>query len=205
MKISALFTDIGGVLLTNGWDHNSRALAVKKFKLDADELNERHHLTFDTFEEGKISFNEYLKRTVFYKKRTFTIRQFKEFMYSQSKPYEEMIDLVCRLKEEYKLRVIAVSNESRELNDHRINKFKLNTFIDAFVSSCFVHLRKPDHDIFRMALDIAQVNPKEIIYIDDKMMFVEVARTVGIHGLHHMNYKSTIKKLSDFGLDLYNK
>jgi len=201
-KISSIFTDIGGVLLTNGWDHNSRAVAVKKFRLDHDDHEERHHLTFDTFEEGKISFNEYLKRTVFYKKRNFTMREFKNFMYSRSQPYNEMIDLIIRLKSQYKLRVIAVSNESRELNEYRIKKFRLSSFIDAFVSSCYVHLRKPDHDIFRMALDMAQVGPKEIIFMDDRPMFVEVAKTLKIHGLHHTDYKSTVKKFSEYGLTL---
>lgn len=202
MKISSIFTDIGGVLLTNGWDSHSRKKAVRKFRLDPDELNERHHLTFDTFEEGKISFNEYLKRTVFYEKRNFTMREFKNFMYSQSQPYNDMIDLIIRLKAQYNLRVIAVSNESRELNTYRIKKFKLNSFIDAFVSSCYVHLRKPDHDIFRMAFDMAQVGPKEIIFIDDRLMFVEVAKTLKIHGLHHIDYKSTVKKFSEYGLKL---
>ena len=202
MKISSIFTDVGGVLLTNGWDHSSRALAIKKFRIDKDDLEERHHLTFDTFEEGKISFNEYLKRTVFHKKRNFTMREFKNFMYSQSQPHYDMIDLIVRLKTQYKLRVIAVSNESRELNEHRIKKFKLNSFIDAFVSSCYVHLRKPDHDIFRMALDMAQMGPKEIIFIDDRLMFVEVAKTLKLNGLHHVDYKSTVKKFSEYGLKL---
>src|SRR5436190_7810109 len=130
MKISSIFTDIGGVLLTNGWDFQSRKLAVKKFRLDPVDLEERHHLTFDTFEEGKISYNEYLKRTVFYKKRSFTMRQFKSFMYSRSEPFDDMIDLIVRLKAQHKLRVIAVSNESRELNGYRIKKFRLNSFID---------------------------------------------------------------------------
>ncbi len=202
MKISVLFTDIGGVMLTNGWDEKSRELAVKKFKLDLKDLNERHHLIFDTFEEGKLTLNEYLERVVFHKKRNFKLSEFKEFMFAQSKPYDDMIHLISSLKTKYNLRVIVVSNESRELNDYRIKKFGLNNFVDSFVSSCYVHFRKPDKDIYKMALDIVQVKPKESVFIDDRPIFVEVAKSMGINGVHHINYKTTIKKLESFGLSI---
>jgi putative hydrolase of the HAD superfamily len=202
MKISVLFTDIGGVMLTNGWDEEARERAVKKFKLDLKNLNERHHLIFDTFEEGKLTLNEYLERVIFHKKRNFTLREFKAFMFAQSQSYEDMINLVSALKIKYNLRVIVISNESRELNDYRIKKFGLDTFVDAFVSSCFVHFRKPDKDIYRIALDIVQVKPKESVFIDDRPIFVEVASSLGINGVHHINYKTTLKKLERFGLSL---
>ena len=122
--IDTLFLDIGGVLLTNGWDRNAHKLAAKHFNLDIKELEERHHLTYDTFEVGKLSLVEYLKRIVFYEERTFTIDDFRDFMFRQSKPYPKMIKLVCQLKEKYNLKVAVISNESRELTIHRIQKFK---------------------------------------------------------------------------------
>ena len=157
--IRCLFLDIGGVLLTNGWDHLARRRAAAHFKLQLSEMEDRHHLTFDTYEEGKLTLEEYLGRVVFYRKRPFTRAQFRRFMFAQSKPYPKMITLVARLKVRHGLKIVAVSNEARELNAHRIRTFKLAGFVDAFVSSCFVHLRKPDEDVFRLALDIAQVRP----------------------------------------------
>ena len=154
--ITCVFLDIGGVLLTNGWDHHARKRAAKHFKLELAEMEDRHHLTFDTYEEGKLTLEEYLDRVVFYQKRPFTRAQFRRFMFAQSKPYPEMIELVAQLKVRYGLKIIVVSNEARELNAYRIRKFKLDEFVDSFVSSCFVHIRKPDADIFRLALDIAQ-------------------------------------------------
>ena len=136
--IKTLFVDIGGVLLTNGWDHHARRRAAKHFKLDWAEMEERHGLNFDTHEEDKITFNEYLDRVVFYEKRPFTRAEFWHFMFAQSKPYAEMIELIRSLKAKYGLKIIVVSNESRELNAHRISKFKLDGFVDAFISSCFV-------------------------------------------------------------------
>ena len=62
------------------------------------ETEDRHHLTFDTYEEGKLTLEEYLSRTVFYEERPFTRAQFRRFMFAQSKPYPEMIELVARLK-----------------------------------------------------------------------------------------------------------
>jgi putative hydrolase of the HAD superfamily len=202
LPITALFVDIGGVLLTNGWSHESRKRAAKTFSLDLDEMEDRHHLTFDTYEEGKLTLDEYLSRVVFYQKRVFTRTQFRKFMFAQSKPFPEMIGLVRRLKSKYGLKIAVVSNEGRELNAHRIQNFKLNSFVDFFISSCFVHFRKPDEDIFRMALDIAQVPVGQVVYIDDRAMFVQIARSLGIHGIHHTDFKSTHAKLAAFGLEV---
>ena len=200
--ITALFLDIGGVLLTNGWDHKIRARAANKFGLDYDEMNERHHLTFDTYEEGKLSLDEYLNRTVFYEKRSFSQQEFKSFMYAQSQPYPEMIGLIGELKTRHGLRIAAVSNEGRELTTYRVQQFKLSAFIDIFVSSCFVHYRKPDADIYRIALDIAQANPDQVVYIDDRAMFVEVAQELGIRGVLHRDCETTQRALETMGLSL---
>ncbi len=202
MAISALFIDLGGVLLTNGWDRHSRELAAQTFNLDRKEMDERHHLTFDTYEAGKLTLDQYLNRVVFYEKRDFSEQEFRDFMYSQSKAYPEMVDLVRTLKAQYKLKIAVVNNEGRELNEHRIQAFKLNSFVDFFISSCFVHVRKPDPDIYRIALDIAHVPPEQVAYLDDRLMFVQVSETLGIRGIHHVDYASTSSKLAALGLKL---
>jgi putative hydrolase of the HAD superfamily len=198
--IKTLFVDIGGVLLTNGWDHHARRRATKYFKLDWAEMEERHGLNFETHEEDKLAFNDYLDRVVFYEKRPFTRAEFRHFMFTQSKPYVEMIELVCNLKAKYGLKIIVVSNESRELNAYRIRKFKLAWFVNAFISSCFVHLRKPDADIFKLALDIAQTSARQIVYIENTPLFVQIAEGLGIRSILHTDYKSTCAKLAAFGL-----
>ncbi|WP_212005447.1 HAD family phosphatase [Chitinophaga sp. HK235] len=198
--ITTLFLDIGGVLLTNGWDRAARKLAVQTFNLDAAETEERHHLTFDTYEVGKLTLDEYLNRVVFYEDRPFTPQQFRDFMFAQSSPYPDMISLVKHLKEKYKLKIAIVNNEGRELNTHRIHYFGIASFVDFFVSSCFVHYRKPDADIYRIALDIAQVSPGEVAYLEDRSMFVDVANSVGINGICHTSYDTTVAALEKFGL-----
>jgi len=201
-KTSCLFLDIGGVLLSDGWGHVSRKMAAAKFKLDLTDFEYRHQLNFSVYEEGKISLREYLDRVVFHQKRTFSQAQFQKFMFLRSQPDLLMLELVRALKEKYRLKIIAVSNEGREMNAFRIRKFKLDEFVDAFVSSCYVHLRKPDVDIFRLALDIAQVSPQKILYIEDTPMFVEIARSLGVRGLWHTNYKSTMSQLSALGFEM---
>lgn len=198
--ITTLFLDIGGVLLTNGWGHESRELASDTFGLNRVELEERHHLTFDTYEVGKLTMQEYLDRVVFYEPRPFTPETFREFMFSQSKPLPDMIELVRQLKERYQLKIAVVSNEGRELNAHRIQTFRLNEFVDFFISSSFVHFRKPDADIFRVALDIAQVPANQVLYIEDQPMFVSVAQGLGIQGICHVDYASTCATLASAGL-----
>jgi putative hydrolase of the HAD superfamily len=198
--ITCLFLDIGGVLLTNGWDHHARKRAAMNFKLKLAEMEDRHHLTFDTYEEGKLTLKEYLDRVVFYQKRSFTRAQFRRFMFAQSKPYPKMIELFTRLKIRYGLKIAAVSNEARELNAYRIRKFKLDGFVDFFISSCFVHLRKPDADIFRLALNVARVPARQVVYIENTPLFVQVAEGLGIQSILHTDYRSTCAKLASFGL-----
>jgi putative hydrolase of the HAD superfamily len=201
-RVTTLFLDIGGVLLTNGWDRNARLRAAEKFGLDHDEMDERHHLTFDTYEAGKLSLDEYLSRVVFYRECPFSRDEFKRFMYDQSKPYPEMIELIRGLKTRYNFQVAAVSNEGRELTAYRVQQFKLGAFMDFFVSSCFVHYRKPDEDMYRIALDISQVQPEQVIYIDDRALFVEVARELGIIGITHVSYEATKMALQRLGFTL---
>jgi putative hydrolase of the HAD superfamily len=199
-SITTLFLDVGGVLLTNGWDHLARRRAAAKFKLELADLEDRHHLTFDTYEEGKFTLQEYLDRVVFYRKRPFTRDQFRRFMFAQSKPYPKMIELAKQLKARHGLKIAVVSNEARELNAYRIRKFKLDGFVDFFISSCFVHVRKPDADIFRLALDIAQAPAPQVLYIENTPMFVQVAEGLGIRSILHTDYKSTVRKLALLGL-----
>jgi putative hydrolase of the HAD superfamily len=196
MTITTLFMDIGGVLLTNGWDRKTRALAALAFHLDPDDIEERHHLTYDTYEECKLNLEEYLQRVNFYQPRPFSMDDFKSFMLSRSQPIPEMIDLTRSLKEQYHLKVVAVSNEGREINAYRIHPFGLDMLIDTFVSSCFVHYRKPD-------LDISQSLPDEVAYIDDRPLFIEVANSIGIHSLQHVDAQSTRALLEQLGLILH--
>jgi putative hydrolase of the HAD superfamily len=205
MNITTLFLDVGNVLLTNGWDRGMRRAAAEKFSLDYDDMNERHHLTFDTYEEGKLSLDEYLTRLVFYEDRPFTREDFKSFMFAQSQQQPEMAmtaELIQRLKAKYGLKVATVSNEGLELTHYRIKKFNLGAYVDFFIASCFVHYRKPDTDLYLLALNCAQVQPEQVAYLDDRAMFVEVARGLGIHGIHHTGYQSTRAALECFGLTL---
>lgn len=199
--ITTLFLDIGGVLLTNGWDRGAREEAARKFHLNYAEMDERHHLTFDTYEVGKLDLNEYLTRTVFYEPRSFSRDDFKKFMFAQSKNLpDDMIGLVSRLKNQYCLHLVAVSNEGRELTLYRVKEFRMESFIDFFIMSSFVHFRKPDLDIYRVALDLAQAEPGQVAYIDDRAMFVEVAAEIGIRGIHHTGYEATRAALAEMGL-----
>jgi putative hydrolase of the HAD superfamily len=199
--ITCLFLDIGGVLLTDGWNHESRIVAAEQFDLDLKEMEERHHLTFDTYEVGKLTLEEYLKRTVFYRKRSFTPADFRNFMFTRTKPFPDMLALIRRLKARHHLKIAVVSNEGRELNLHRIEKFKLAGFVDFFISSCFVHFRKPDADIYHLALDVAQVPAKQVLYIEDRPLFVQVAQSLGIRGIRHTDFESTRAILKAHGLD----
>lgn len=186
-----LFFDIGGVLLTNGWGHDSRIKAAKKFDLDYDELNTLHSYIFNVFEIGNITLDQYLDVVVFNHTREFTREDFKEFMFSCSKELTGLLQFLKEWKKEAGFRIISINNEGKELNDYRVKKFKLHDCFDAFVSSCDVKMRKPDPGIFQLALGIAQAHPSQCYYFDDRIFQVETARKMGMHAFHHTNYEET--------------
>jgi putative hydrolase of the HAD superfamily len=198
--ITHLFTDLGGVLLTNGWDRGLRQLVASHFNIDAAEMDERHHLTYDTYEAGKITLSEYLRRTVFWEPRPFTEEAVVQFMLDQAKCFPEMIELYKRVKAENGLKVVVVSNEGRELTADRIRRFALKEFVDIFVVSSYVHFRKPDEDIFRIALDVAQAEPAEVVYVDDRPMFAEVACRLGMREIWHRDLDRTRAAFEALGL-----
>ncbi len=188
---TTLFLDVGGVMLTNGWDTQMRVQAAKTFDLNYEEMNGRHALTFDTYEIGKMTLDDYLYRVVFYKPRSFSLGEFKTFMFAQSAPYDDMIALIRDLKSRYGLRTVVVSNEGRELALHRIQHFGIREFIDIFVCSGFIGLRKPDAAIYRMAFDMAQVEPHEVIYVDDRPLLVEIGNELGMRSIVHVDCETT--------------
>ena len=196
-KIKILFSDIGGVLLTNGWGHESRMDAAKTFNIDYEEMNILHNFIFNVYEIGRITLDDYLDTVVFNKKRDFTREEFKDFMFAQSQLLSDTLEWFIDWKRNHEyVKVISMNNEPRELNQYRIQQFKLHDFFDAFVSSCEVGMRKPDPGIYQLGLGIAQAKPEECIYFDDRYMLVEAAKKTGIQAFHHTSLENT-KKFMD--------
>jgi putative hydrolase of the HAD superfamily len=179
-EIHAIFWDVGGVLLTNAWDHTERAAALEHFRLDENEFHGRHEMVVSSFERGKISLDEYLDRTVFYRSRSFTREEFRDYMLSLSRPMTDVLAFARNLAASGKYFMGTINNESRELNLHRIKKFGLRDVFRVFVSSCFVGLRKPESGIYRLALEITQINPAECCFIDDRALNLECAAKLGM-------------------------
>lgn len=193
-----LFSDIGGVLLTNGWGHESRETAAKKFGIDYGEMDALHDFIFNVYEMGKISLDVYLDTIVFNHPRNFSREAFKDFMFAQSLELPDMLSWFVKWKNKnFGVKIISINNEAKELNEYRIKKFNLHSFFDAFVSSCEVGMRKPDPGIFRLALGIAQARPDECLYFDDRLMLVEAAKKEGIHAYHHIDFESTKKIIEE--------
>jgi len=188
-----LFFDIGGVLLTNGWGHESRQAAAKHFGFDYTEMNYLHEFIFNVYEIGNINLDEYLDTVLFYRTRSFSKKEFIDFMYAQSVQLPNMLDWLVEWRAAHgdRFRFISINNEGRELNEFRIKKFRLHNCFDAFVSSCEVGMRKPDPGIFLLAMGIAQASPTECIYFDDRIILVDAALRLGIESYQHKDFETT--------------
>lgn len=199
-KISALFWDVGGVLLTNAWDRTQREAALAQFKLDGAEFQDRHEMVVSSFERGKITLDEYLDRTIFYRPRSFTKEEFCREMYSLSKPYADVLELAKKLAKTGQYQMSTINNESRELNHYRIQNFGLQEIFSLFVSSCFVGLRKPEVGIYRLALEITQNHPEQCCFIDDRALNLEAAARLGMHAIHLQNAPQLEQELKKLGV-----
>jgi putative hydrolase of the HAD superfamily len=199
-KISAIFWDVGGVLLTNAWDRSERTATLEHFRLDAEEFQSRHEMVVSSFERGKITLEEYLDRTIFYRNRSFSRDEFREYMYSLSKPMPEVLAVARELASTARYFMATINNESRELNLQRIEKFGLREIFRLFVSSCFVGLRKPESGIYRLAIETTQMNPEECVFIDDRSLNLECAAKLGMRTIQMQNVEQLREELGRLGV-----
>jgi len=187
-----IFSDIGGVLLSNGWGHQSRKKAAKEFDIDYAEMNLLHEFIFNVYEIGRMTLDEYLDTVVFNHPRDFTKEDFKSFIFAESIELPGLLQWLIEWKKANPgFRIISINNEGKELNDYRIKKFKLHRCFDAFISSCEVGMRKPDPGIFKLAMGVAQASPQQCYYFDDRIMLVEAADRLGIQAFHHIDFEMT--------------
>jgi putative hydrolase of the HAD superfamily len=186
-RITTLFWDIGGVVLTNGWDRKSRKEAGEAFHLDWEDFQDRHELSFPAFDAGQLSLNDYLDRTLFYRPRKFTREEFTAFMFAQSKEYPAVRAILDQCVAATRYFVGAINNEPLELNQYRIEAFNLRRSFQVFFSSCYIHFRKPEEGIFRVALAVTQRKPEECVFIDDRPLNLEAPRRLGMSVIHHQS------------------
>lgn len=198
--ICAIFWDVGGVLLTNAWDRTQRATALEHFHLNEEEFHDRHELVVSSFECGKITLEEYLDRTVFYRARPFTREAFRDYMFSLSQPFPDVLDFAQRLRNSGKYFMGTINNESRELNDYRIEKYGMRKIFQLFVSSCFVGLRKPEKEIYRLALEVTQIPAEQCCFIDDRALNLECAVKLGMHTIEMQTLEQLRGDLAKLGV-----
>ena len=198
--IRAIFWDVGGVLLTNAWDHTQRASALEHFSLDEKEFHDRHEMVVSSFERGKITLDEYLDRTVFYRERSFSRDEFREYMVSLSQPFPEVLEFAQALTDSGRYFMGTINNESRELNLYRIEKYGMRKIFRVFVSSCFVGLRKPERDIYRMALELTQFPAEECCFIDDRALNLECAAKLGMRTIEMKGIEGLRGELGKLGV-----
>jgi putative hydrolase of the HAD superfamily len=200
--VSTLFWDNGGVILTNGWDREARQKAARKFNLDWAEFEDRHELVLNAFETGQMTLEEYMRRTIFYRERSFTKDEFRAFLFDQSQPFRQSLEFLGELARAQRFQMASLNNESMEVNEYRIEKFRLRDYFDAFFSSCYLGVRKPDAAIYRLALKITQCAPAECVLIDDRGLNLECARELGMHTIQFENVEQLRSELTQLGVTI---
>lgn len=199
-EVAVILWDVGGVLLSNGWDHGARRAAAERFGLDPAEFERRHEQVETDFETGRMDLDAYLTSTVFHVPRSFPREEFRQFMHERSTAHPAALAYArdLRIGGEYVL--AALNNESRELNEYRIGAFGLREIFHIFLSSCYTGRRKPDPDAFRYALQITQRAPHEALFLDDRRENVESAARLGLRTLWVQDPDRIREELASVGI-----
>ena len=202
-EIKAILFDVGGVLLTNGWDHAERAAVLGHFSVDRAAYEARHELANDAWEKGLMTAEQFLERTVFFEPRSFTPTEFLEQMKAQSKELPHgALRTVAKLRASNEVAMMILNNESRELNDYRVERFQLHNYFQAFLSSCYLGLRKPDPAIFKLALGVLQRKPEQVAFVDDRQGNCDAAANLGIHAICYQDETQFAQELERLGIPI---
>ncbi len=204
-KITTLLFDIGGVILTNGWDENNRKEGVEYFKLNPDDIERKHNEIFEDFEKGNVSLKTYVDEVIFYEPRNFSHEEFLKFIKSRTKPYKSSLQILKELSVDKRYLLATINNESYELNLFRINQFKLYKYFTAFFSSGFLHTRKPEPLIYKTALNVLHKNPQECLFIDDRIENIEEAERQKVNTIHLTDIKNLKNLLVEKGIIFNSK
>ena len=195
-----LCCDIGGVLGTNGWDTDLRHKVCAHFKIVPESIEERHRLMFDTYERGFMDLESYLRYVFFDEPRSFSLEELRDYIYAGSELWPENIAFFSRIKKINGLKLALISNEGQGIARHRVDTFGLRELADFLVISHCVHLRKPDRQMWQLALDLVQVSAAESIYVDDRAPFVQVAADMGFAAFQYVSLDATRERFQKLGL-----
>lgn len=201
-NIKAIFFDIGGVCLTNGWDETSREKLAQEFKLNFKETEKIHDTLFEDFDRGNITLEHYIDSVYLSQeqKNELSRQDIILFMKDQSISFNSTLEILERLKKNGSYRLATINNESFFLNQFRIEKFDLTRYFDNFFSSCYLHMRKPEDRIFKTVLYLTQLKPEQCLYIDDRKENTEAARSKGINCIHLQNVEKLGEHLKKYNI-----
>ena len=200
--ITTILFDIGGVLLTDGWGHDSRRMAAAQFNLDWEDFSDRHEKVAHLIEINRLTLERYLDLVIFCRPRSFSRDEFRAFIFAQSQPNPESLEIVRRLAGLKKHFMATLNNEVLELNLYRIQHFDLRKYFKVFFSSCFLDLRKPDEAIYRLVLNVLQCTPDECVFVDDREVNLECPRAMGLHTIHFQDAMQLRRELREKGVEL---
>jgi len=202
-SIRTVFWDVGGVILTNGWDLTQRTRVLSRLGVDLEAYEEIHERVNYYWERGLINAEDFFMQTVLRTnpKLNLTFDLLWPQVCAESKVlHAECLDILAELKEQRKFRLATLNNESRELNEHRLNAFKLRSLFDYFICSGYVHEMKPNPGIYRSAIDISGYAPERALFIDDKPENCEAAISLGMQAIWFQSPLQLRQELAQRGI-----
>ena len=204
-SIRTIFWDIGGVVLTNGWDKGQRSRVLSRLGVNLEAYEEVHERANYYWERGLMTAKEFFAQTVLQANPhlDLTFETLWPQVCAESKVlHAECLDMLSELKEQGSYRLATLNNESRELNEYRLDAFKLRSLFDYFICSGYVHEMKPLPGIFRSAIDVSGFAARTALFIDDKSENCAAAEALGMHVICFKTPRQLCTELAGYGIQV---
>jgi HAD superfamily hydrolase (TIGR01509 family) len=204
-SIRTIFWDLGGVVLTNGWDPGQRKRVLSRLGVNLEAYEELHDRANYYWERGLLTAKDFFSQTVLLPnpKLDLTFDMLWPQVCAASKVlHPECLDMLAELKQMGRYRIATLNNESRELNEYRLDAFKLRSLFDYFICSGYVHEMKPNLGIYKSAIDISGFAASSALFIDDKPENCAAAEAVGMHAIRFESPAQLCTALVEYGIQL---
>ncbi len=198
--IKCIISDMGNVFIS--FDNNiffkKIAANASLSQSDIAWLVSENFEILRSFDKGEISPTEFYNKAVRIFKSDFDYNRF-------FKTYNDVFDLrkkelqiLKKLKENY--RVILLSNTDVMRYGFIKKNFPEMLIFDAYVLSYEEGYMKPNPRIYKAALEKAEVQAAECLFIDDKGDNIDAANALGIKTIHFIERADLAAELRKFNL-----
>jgi len=199
-QIKAVIFDVGGVLAIGDKTKSVHEFMQRSLHLFLDQWFDSIDTVYVRAFERKISKQQALElmarnlKTNPKKLERLWIQAYKRCFSQNVELYEFAYNLK---KQGYK---IAILSDQWPVSKEAVMLKKYTKKFDVIVSSDEVGVRKPNFEIYKIALKMLKIKPSEALFIDNQIWNIQAAQKLGINTILYQNNQQLFKQLAKRGV-----